>query len=68
MSTKTFLRVVGTIFTIVGLVHLLRLLTGFQVMFGGWELPFWVSIVGVIVAGYLAYNAFGLSKKKNTKK
>ncbi|MGH7245622.1 MAG: hypothetical protein ACREBJ_04830 [Nitrosotalea sp.] len=68
LSVKTFLQVAGAIFTIVGILHLLRLLTGFQVVFGTWVLPMWLSIFGVIFPWYLAYNAFTLAKKKNSKK
>ncbi len=63
LSTKTFLHVAGIIFSIVGLLHLLRLLTDFQVVFGRWVLPMWLSIIGVIIPWYLAYNAWMLAKK-----
>lgn len=32
LSVKTFLRLVGTVFGVIGAVHLLRLLTGWQVV------------------------------------
>lgn len=64
LSTKTLLQIVTVVFSVVGLIHLLRLLTGIQVIFGGWELPMWVSIIGVLLPCYLAYNALMLSKKK----
>lgn len=67
LSVKTLLQVVGTIFAIVGLIHLLRLLTGFQVVLGTWDVPMWVSVIGVLLPGYLSYNAFSLAKKKAKK-
>ncbi len=63
LSTKTFLQTAGTIFSIVGLLHLLRLLTGLQVVFGTWQLPMWLSVIGIILPWYLAYNAWMLAKK-----
>lgn len=63
LSIKTFLQIAATIFTIVGLLHLLRLLTGFQVVFGSWVLPMWFSVFGVLLPWYLAYNAWVLAKK-----
>ena len=63
VSVKTFLQIAGVIFTIVGLLHLLRLLTGFHVVFGSWTFPMWLSIIGVIIPWYLAYNAWNLTKK-----
>ncbi len=67
LSKEMFFQIVGVIFTLVGLLHLIRLLTGFQVLFGTWEFPLWLSIVGVILPWYLAYNAFSLAKKKSKK-
>ncbi|MDE2590326.1 MAG: hypothetical protein KGL95_11770 [Patescibacteria group bacterium] len=67
MSVKTFLTIAGFIFSLVGLLHLLRLLTGFQVILGGWALPLWLSIFGVILPWYLAYNAFMFARKKTKK-
>lgn len=67
MSAKTFLQVVGIIFSLVGGVHLLRLLAGWDIVIGGWMVPMWVSLLGVILPWYLAYNAFTLAKKKYKK-
>jgi hypothetical protein len=63
ISTKTFLHVAGAIFSIVGALHLLRLLTGFPIVLGGWILPVWLSIFGVVFPWFLAFNAFTLAKK-----
>lgn len=67
VSVKTFVQISGVIFFLVGLIHLLRLLTGLPVVFGTWDLPLWVSILGAVLAWYLAYTAFVLSKKKTKK-
>ena len=66
-SAKTFLQLIGTIFGIIGLFHLLRLFFGWQIVLIGWLVPLWISSFGVIIAWYLAYNAFILSKKKKKK-
>ncbi len=67
LSAKTFLQLVGTIFTIIGTLHLLRLLTGWQVVLVGWAVPLWISLFGAVIGWYLAYTAFSLAKKKNKK-
>ena len=64
LSAKTFLQLVGTIFAVIGALHLLRLFFGWQIVLVRWTVPLWVSFFGVIIAWYLAYNAFMLSKKK----
>lgn len=42
------------IFGIVAVVHLIRLLMGFQVVIGTWSAPLWVSGAAVVVSGGLA--------------
>jgi hypothetical protein len=42
------LRVAGSIFGIVGVLHLLRIITGVSVIIDGWLLPVWVNVIGLI--------------------
>ena len=42
----------------VAIMHLLRIIFGWQVEIGGLSIPFWVSWLGVLVAGALAYLGF----------
>jgi hypothetical protein len=39
-------------------MHLLRIIFGWQAEIGGLSIPFWVSGLGVLVAGALAYFGF----------
>jgi hypothetical protein len=64
LSTKTYLKITKLIFAGVGLAHLLRLLFGWTIVIGGWMVPMWLSILGVVAAWYLAYNGFKLWSKK----
>lgn len=45
----------AAIFTVVALLHAARLLMNWAVTIEGYVVPYWFSILGVIVAGYLAY-------------
>lgn len=47
------LRVAGTIFSLVGLAHLLRWFTGTSVLIGGWTLPLITSLSGAVITGAL---------------
>ena len=62
MKQKTYLQVSGLVFGIVAVIHLARLLVGFDVNFAGWSIPPGASVIGLIVAGYLSYSAFKLAK------
>lgn len=60
MNQKTFCLISGIIFLIVAVVHALRLVYGWQVIIGDWAMPTSISIIGLVVAGYLAFAAFRL--------
>lgn len=62
MKQKTFIQTSGAIFAVVAVVHLSRLVLGWQVTLGNWQVPMWMSLVGIVVGGYLAYNAYRISK------
>ena len=42
----------------------MRLIYGWNVTIGGWAVPVWVSAVGFLIAGYLAFQGFLLLKRK----
>ena len=42
-------------YVIVVLTHLSRLIFGWEVIVAGTEIPMWVSVVGVIIPGVLAF-------------
>ena len=48
----------ATLFLVVALVHLLRIIFGWSVEIGSLSIPFWVSWLGVLVAGALAFLGF----------
>lgn len=52
----------GLLFTVGAVVHLLRAVMGWEASIAGWVVPGWVSWIGVVVAGYLAYSAYKLMK------
>jgi hypothetical protein len=55
------IRISGTIFGIVALIHLLRLITGVPVLINGWLLPIWVNWMGLIATGFLCVWLWRLS-------
>ncbi len=55
MKTNTLLRAVGAIFSVIAVLHAMRLLFAWPAQIGTLVIPVWASGVGMIVAGYLAY-------------
>ena len=52
-SRKLALRVSGTIFGIIALVHLARLITGVSVTVAGNQVPLWMNLSGGLATGLL---------------
>lgn len=59
------LRLSALVFALIALVHLLRLLLGWDMILGAFEAPQWVSIIAIIVAGGLAWWTWTASHGKN---
>jgi hypothetical protein len=57
------LRVAGTVFALVCLGHLLRIITQVDVLIGGQQIPVWVNVVGVLIAGGLSLWMWRLSAR-----
>jgi hypothetical protein len=54
--------VTASLFLVVAIAHLLRIILGWQVEIGGLSIPFWLSWLAVLVAGALSY--FGFTQKR----
>jgi hypothetical protein len=62
MNSQTVgMRLAGTIFGLVCLGHLWRLLAHSDVIIGTYHVPMWPSVVGLIVAGIMSIWMFRLS-------
>ena len=64
MTDKSFHLVAGAIFVLVALLHVVRIYMGWSVVVGGWNAPMWMSWIGLVVAGGLAYLAFTLKSHR----
>ena len=62
MTQRTFSLVTAVLFSLIALLHAVRLLRGWQVMVEGAAIPIWISWIGLAIAAYLAYQGFLLSK------
>ena len=63
MSEKTFTRVAAVVFSLVALLHLARLILGWDAVIGGWRVPMWFSWVALGLSGLLASTAIRLSRR-----
>ncbi len=58
MSTNTYLKVSGTVFILVAIVHLLRVINDWGVMVNAMPVPMWASWIALIAGSYLSLTAF----------
>ena len=63
MNNTTYHKVTGYVFLIIFVLHLLRVVQGWEAVIGGYSVPMWVSYVAFLFAGFLAYS--GLKGKKD---
>jgi hypothetical protein len=56
LNRKTYMTVTATLFLIVAIMHLLRIIFGWQVEIGGLGIPFWASWLAFPIASALAYS------------
>ena len=63
MSKKIYLALTGTIFAIVAILHLLRLINLWPVQVGAISIPIWLSCVALLIASVLCVWAFLLLRK-----
>ncbi len=53
MKAKPLIWISAILFSLIAILHLVRLFTGFQVVIGV-EIPLWASLAGFIIGGVLA--------------
>jgi hypothetical protein len=58
MSHNSYLKTSATIFLVVGLIHLLRVLGGWKLVLGTLIVPAWFSWLAVIFLAYMSYQGF----------
>lgn len=62
MNKSSYIQITGTIFAVLAIAHVLRLLYGWEAVIAGFAVPMWLSIIAILVAGYLAYTAWSMKK------
>ena len=60
---KPFTSFASALFALVALVHLLRLVIGFDLVIAGWAVPMWISVVGFIIPSALSFGLWREAKR-----
>jgi hypothetical protein len=63
VTPKSYGLVTGVLFAALTVVHVLRLVYGWESVIGGWTVPLWVSWIAMVVAALLAWQGFRLAKR-----
>lgn len=62
MNNKNYFLFSAIVFTFAALLHALRIVLGWELVLGGYNIPVWASAIAVIVTACLAYKGFKLSR------
>ena len=63
MKPKTYILITAALLTVVALLHAARAVLHWPVQVGTWDIPMWLSIVGMLFTGTLASIGFSLARK-----
>jgi hypothetical protein len=63
LNWKTYANVSATIFLLVAIAHLLRVIFGWEVRIGNMDIPQWVSWLALVVSGLLAISGFSQRRR-----
>lgn len=63
LRERTYLMVVGIVFTVIAAAHLVRVFLGSDITLIDWTVPLWLSWLGTVVTAYLAYMSFRLAMR-----
>ncbi len=58
MDQKMYFRVTTIVFCVIALLHLARIVFGWEAVIGGWMVPVWLSGVAVLASGFLTYSGW----------
>lgn len=64
MKEYLYYQTVAIVFSVIGIVHLVRALQGWEIEVSGAAIPVWVSWAAFIIAGYLAIRGFQMAQRK----
>jgi hypothetical protein len=62
MTQRTFSLVTAVLFSLVALLHAVRLLRGWQVTVEGAVMPIWISWIGLVIEGVLGLSRFSIEQ------
>jgi hypothetical protein len=65
MSRRAYLLATAIVFSLVALLHLVRIVFGWDAVIGGWSVPMWLSWIALVVTGALAYFGFSLADRSS---
>ncbi|MBI2889010.1 MAG: hypothetical protein HYY10_03765 [Candidatus Liptonbacteria bacterium] len=58
MNIRSLVKATGVVFGVIALAHLVRAALRWEMSFAGRSVPVWVSVLIVVLSGYLAYESF----------
>jgi hypothetical protein len=62
MNRKSYFVITAIVFSVIGLVHVLRIVLGWAATIGGWSVPMWPSWLALIVSAVFAYYGFAYGR------
>jgi len=62
-NKKRYYAIASTLFLLVGILHFIRIINGWELILGDYMIPMWMSWVAVALLGYLTIRGFSYGSK-----
>ena len=63
LKPASYFKLTSLIFLVIAGVHVYRAINDLSVSLGSWDVPMWLSWIGIVVALFLAYSGYQNSQK-----
>lgn len=64
MNRKRYFFATAVVFAVIGLLHLWRIVIGWEAVVAGWAVPVWISWIALLVTAVLAFFGFTYGRKE----
>ena len=63
MTARTYFLATAILFSVIALVHLVRIILGWEATVAGWPLPMWLSWAAIVVTAVIAFYGLRLARR-----
>ncbi len=63
MTARAYFLATAILFSVIALVHLVRIILGWEATVAGWPVPMWLSWAAIVVTAVIAFYGLRLARR-----